>query len=192
MGVGTRLSNRLRFELDIQTARPVAADGTQIIEQYAGQTGLYVDLLEDVALRPYAGFGIGAIRVESAGDVSTLPSAMLALGFSNALSKNWHVDTEVRGRYAHDDRGQYGTRDWFDTQALVKLRIHFGLASTSNAVLHVTPIAPDPAEATCTGSQGCGPTASDRDSDTVPDSRDRCPNTIPKVEVDDDGCMTGN
>ena len=186
-GVGLVLSEAARVELGYQATRLVPGDLPGLLEQNSAQiVGIY-DYLRGQRWQVYAGLALGASRARYLGETATLPFATGSTGLSWALAPSGRVrlDAEVRTRYTYDEDEMLGRSGIRDSQFVLRLRWHFG---------GTTPGSADAPEPLLPGSPSTRPleraAPADRDGDGVSDDRDACPNTIPSVAVDTDGCMT--
>lgn len=191
IAVGRTLGDSLRFELDYYVLRLIP-ESPGIVDQQSAQINGYWHPLPSGRISPYVGLGLGASHTEYRGNTTTLPFGTLAIGYSNRLSDSgrWQIDTELRARYSYDDDKLFGRSDLLDGQALVRLRFAFGSRPAPIVGSAPAPVR-QPASDACGSTLLCGSEQPDKDGDSVPDQRDRCPNTIPNVNVDQDGCMVG-
>lgn len=184
-----RVMGTLRLELDYYGLRLIR-EAAGIVDQQNAQLNAYWHPLSSALISPYVGIGIGASATEYRDRSTTMPLGMLAIGYSNRLSRSgrWQLDTEIRARYSYDDEKLFGRSDFLDGQALVRLRFAFDSTHTTPARAPTAPLfTPEPDA--CRSAMACTTEQPDKDGDSVPDGRDRCPNTIPNVSVDQDGCM---
>jgi hypothetical protein len=162
---------------------------------------------------PFAGISVGAARAKLNGESETLPLASLGAGYTLELPfiKNLQLQNEIRGRYLYDDDRLTGDKNLLDAQALVKVRYLTPAAPSNDDQIikddgRWAPVGSpaDPNRETSLKST-CGRLSrgteeyvsydcaafEDKDRDGVRDADDRCPSTIPRVNVDGDGCMIG-
>lgn len=156
---------------------------------------------------PYLSFGLGAARLEHSGDVDTVPVATAGLGYSFPVPylHGLDVQPEVRAAYTRNTDNA-PKRNEVDGQAVVRVRYEPFAKPTPAQVAPSPPqpvetaiVVPKPASLSEFCASQVPGSASyrqnrcdrllDRDGDTIPDQQDYCPNTIPGVKVDSDGCL---
>lgn len=190
LSIGRSFARSLLLEAGYYVLRLVPEDSPGIVEQQNLQLGAHVDLASFRRLAFHASLGVGASHNDLNGTESTLPFGFVGVGYSWLMTATGRLalDHDVRARYTRDDDRTLGQEELVDAQMLLRLRYRFGTLPGAAS----TPTAPGP-DATGfeeEGASGCiGACAPDRDRDGVIDASDRCPHTIPGVQVDLDGCM---
>lgn len=154
---------------------------------------------------PYFSLGVGASRTTYNGETDVSPLVSSGLGYTWPVRwiPGMDVQPEIRFQYIHNG-GDVSPRNQVDTQALIRISYSGSPSSTAPAVrslpvagLAVASGKPRSLSIVC---ESLDPGTSayvqnqcesflDRDKDSIPDMVDRCPNTIPRVRVDTDGCL---
>ena len=170
LGVGFALSEN--WMIDLVASRwdsEVDADGTDILD--VDGTQYRADLLYHINTeskwRPFVAFGVGDQErelntIDGESERDTLVN--LGVGLKRSLGNHWQFRTDVRAFNSLDN-------EYTDLAVTAGLGLVFG--GTSKPVPVVA--APVPVDV-------------DSDGDGVYDSRDKCPDTVSGLKVDDVGC----
>ncbi len=143
------------------------------------QRGLQVDGLyffdRDNSIDPYLVGGIGGLQTKFANDKNTNMMANVGAGVMHMLNDSISLRADARYRLDDDDKSVVTENRFGDWVVNIGLAIPFG---GSKAAPAAAPVAAAMSE----------PVVMDADGDGVPDSKDRCANTVSGAKVDANGC----
>ncbi len=171
LGLGRFISPRfsIDFELDSYTLSPASGSPDVRYTGY-GLMGRY-HFGEQYGLRPFIGFGAGALKHNSVWDKGHNMMYNLSGGLVKSLTDNVKLRGELRYRLDTDDN-TFAPRDDFDDWMFsLGLNVALGKAPAATGG---APIQPAP--------------QTDSDNDGVNDANDKCPDTPAGDRVDSDGC----
>jgi hypothetical protein len=158
---------------------------------------------------PYLSVGAGVAHLKAKGQSDYAPIVAAGLGYIVPLGarSGFEIQPEVRLQYTRNEGLDESLDDQLDAIGMLRLRYRTGTPPPPARVATNTPqeqaLQAPPSAEVASASAYCGklkPDSSayiqtrcdrlkDRDRDTVPDGADLCPNTIPGVRVDVDGCL---
>ena len=167
LGVGFALSENWMIDLVVsQWDSEVAAlgdDGDVDGIQYRADMLYHINT--DSKWRPFVGFGIGDQEREftNTGDSERDTLVNLGAGLKRSLGENWQFRTDVRAFNSLDN-------EYTDLAITAGIGLVFGAKSTPAPVVAAIPVDVD------------------SDGDGVFDSKDKCPDTVKGLKVDEVGC----
>lgn len=154
----------------------------------------------DPSYPTYLSLSLGAADLETREDSEIAPVASIGLEYRWPLGlTGMSVGPEIRAQYTRTELSGMDKADQLDTLALVRL-IYMPNQYTEQLPIISKPPSPAPTapetvqhslELSCkdNASDVSCRAAHDKDRDGIHDGTDRCPNTVPGVAVDPDGCM---
>ena len=145
------------------------------------QRGLQFDGLyffdRDRSMDPYLVGGIGGLQTKFGGNKDTNMMANVGAGVMHMINDSISFRADARYRLDDDDKSVASVDRFGDWVVNIGLAIPFG-GGKSEPAPAAAPVAAAVAE----------PVVMDADGDGVPDSKDRCSNTVAGAKVDANGC----